>query len=201
MTIHIKSQVGTLTCSNKLQKKAIRSIRLANIKGTSEVLSAAADDDDDEEDDNDNDDQEDDNEDGYEEVDNDNDETKDDGEADDETGDGEEADDNDDDIDENDKQEGAKVSLKSIMLANVGSLKLGSSVVEMEFLKLINSSCINLISNKYRELYQEVIPLNTFQHIWRTCNTNKREYQASCQARTKELINELFDDLKQFQFE
>lgn len=47
MTIHIISQVGTLTRSNKLQKKAIRYIRLTNIKGTAEVLSAAADDDDD----------------------------------------------------------------------------------------------------------------------------------------------------------
>ncbi|KAG1080977.1 hypothetical protein G6F42_023131 [Rhizopus arrhizus] len=52
-----------------------------------------------------------------------------------------------------------------------------------------------------QELYQEVIPLNIFQSIWRTCSTNKQEYEASCQARTKELINELFDDLKQFQFD
>ena len=166
MTIHIIYQVGILTHSNKLQKKAIRSIRLANIIGTAELLSTIADNDD--------------------------------GEADDETGDGEEADNNDD---EDDRQEETKDSLKSIMLANIGSLKLGSSVAETELLKLINSSCINLISNKYKELYQKVIPLNTFQQIWRTCDINKYEYQASCQSRTKELINELFDDLIQFQFE
>ena len=156
-------------------------MRLANIKGTAEVLSTAADDDDDEEDVN---------EDDYEEVDNDNDKTKDDSEADDEAGDGEKADDNDD-----------QSFAQSIMLKNIRSLNLGSSVGEIEFLELINSSCINSISNIHVELHQEVIPSNTFQQIWRTCNTNKHEYQASCQEKTKELINKLFDYLKQFQFE
>lgn len=124
---------------------------------------------------------------------------------DDETVNDEDDNDIDNDIDEgdeeDDKQEEIKASLKSIMLKKVKSLKLGSSVVEIEFLKLINSSCINLISHTYAELYQDVIPFNTFQDIWRTCNTYKLQYQTSCESKIRELVYEIFDDLVQFQFE
>lgn len=191
MTIHIISQVGTLTCSNKLQRKAIRSLRLTNIKGTADVLNAAANEDEDEKADNDDDDEADDGE-----------EADDDDEADNEEAEEEEeAKDDDEADDEDDKEEEAKVSLKSVMLVNAGSLKLGSSIVEIEFLKLVNSSCINLLSDRYKELYQQVISPNTFQQIWNTCTINKSEYQVSCPAETKELINQIFDDLNQFQFE
>lgn len=178
MTIHIISQVGTLTCSDKLQRKAIRSLRLTSIKGTADVLNAAA------------------NEDEDEEAENDDDEADVDDEADNEVAKYDEQADNEDD-----KEEEAKVSLKSVMLMNAGSLNLGSSIDELEFLKLVNSSCINLLNDRFKKLYQQVISPNTFQQIWNTCTINKSEYQASCPTETKGLINQIFDDLSQFQFE
>ncbi|KAI8639027.1 hypothetical protein BD408DRAFT_280083 [Parasitella parasitica] len=187
MPNHIISQVGTLTCSNKLKRKAIRSLRLTNIKGAADVLNTAANEDEDDKADND------------DEA-GDGEEADDDDEADNEAADNEEAD-NEEADDKDDKKKEAKFSLKSLMLANAGSLKLGSSTVEIEFLKLLNSSCINLLSDRYKELYQKVISPSIFRQICNSCNVNKSEYQTSCPAETKEMINQIFDDLNQFQFE
>ncbi|KAI8088086.1 uncharacterized protein B0P05DRAFT_569514 [Gilbertella persicaria] len=63
-----------------------------------------------------------------------------------------------------DEEEEAKVSLKLVMLVDAGSLKLGSSIVEIEFLKLVNSSCINFLSDRYKELHQVILP-HTFRQI------------------------------------
>ncbi|CAO3625368.1 unnamed protein product [Mucor hiemalis] len=101
----------------------MRSLRLASIKGAAEVLSTAGNDDE-EEDDNNN-----------------------------EAGDSEEefkCDDNADseEINKDSKQKETTKSLKSTLLANVESFRLGDSIVSTEFLIFINSSFINLIYRK-----------------------------------------------------
>jgi hypothetical protein len=91
--------------------------------------------------------------------------------------------------------------LKLAMLENVEKLVLGVSVVETEFIKLIHSSCINLLSDEYKDLYQKVIPRNTFKQILNICAINQKQCQDNCQEEVKVLVNQVFDDLKQFRFE
>ncbi|CAO3625372.1 unnamed protein product [Mucor hiemalis] len=113
------------------KKKAIRSLRLASIRGAAEVLSTAAGNDDEEEDEY----KEDDN---YNEAGDSEDEVKCYGNADSE------------EVNKDRNRKETTALLKSTLLANVESLRLGDSIVFTEFLIFINSSFINLIYRKQR---------------------------------------------------
>lgn len=43
--------------------------------------------------------------------------------------------------------------LKSVMMENVGKLNLDGDILKEEIIKLANSSCIKIISEKYQEVY------------------------------------------------
>lgn len=88
--------------------------------------------------------------------------------------------------------------LKRTILMNVQAPTLNSSVLGTEFVKLANSSCINLLNHPFSELYQQVIPADVFLEIKNQCIRNRMKFNNNCSNKLKQLVN---DEISRFQYE
>lgn len=89
--------------------------------------------------------------------------------------------------------------LKRTILTNVQALTLNDSVLETEFVKLANFSCINLLNHPFSELYQKVIPADVFSDIKKQCIENRIKFNNNCSSKFKQLVNDIFDEISKFQ--
>lgn len=80
-------------------------------------------------------------------------------------------------------------------------LNLKSSIIKIELEKLIDSSCIDLLNDNFKEVYKKIIPDQDYEAIINKCNNMKKAYNDSCDDDTKEIIDSIFDDLQQFEDE
>lgn len=98
-------------------------------------------------------------------------------ESDDKDVDGEESADTDDDGDENEEEINKPSNLELKMIQNSKNIGLGSSALAIEFLELINSLCINLLSTNFKDLFKQVIDAMTYEDILKQCSTNEKRFK------------------------
>ncbi|CAO3698455.1 unnamed protein product [Rhizopus stolonifer] len=89
-----------------------------------------------------------------------------------------------------------------MMIANnLNDLNLDKSIVEVELKKLIQTSCINLLSSNFKDLCSKIIPEEILRVILDECFLRKENFKSICTEEIKTIISEVFDTLKQYQFD
>jgi hypothetical protein len=76
-----------------------------------------------------------------------------------------------------------------------------NDIESVELDKLAKSSCINLLNDNFQRHYYHSLTKATYNNIKSRCAQVKSLYTDSLDPVILQMINALFDDLKQFQFE
>lgn len=80
--------------------------------------------------------------------------------------------------------------------------EVGLAKVESEELEKLNKShCINLLSKPFKNHASQSLPQDAYVDIKFKCISLRSQFKESLTPEISKLINDLFDDIKQFQFE